>query len=78
MHPPIATLQTLPFSLVEDDSVSIKMSEIITENFPDELSQGNGGVLLINPEPPSNVQKVLAMANSLAWSVGASNGGTAI
>ena len=54
------------------------MSEIITENFPDELSQGNGGVLLINPEPPSNVQKVLAMANSLAWSVGASNGGTAI
>ena len=48
----------------------------------DESSQGNGGVLLTNPDPPANLQNVLAITNSqrigLTWSDGASNGGTAI
>ena len=66
---PISTLQAAPFSLPWGVGVYAKVLATNIVNPSDVSTIGNGGVILTNPDSPTNLSNVAALTNAASISI---------
>ena len=78
----LSTLKAVPFSLVKDDSVYVKVIAVNSYGDSEFSSAGNGAVIRLVPDAPINLQNDLLVTIDskikFTWQDGASNGGSAV
>jgi len=79
---PITTLMASPYSLNWGDSVYAKVKATNIVGDSSTSSEGNGAVILTNPDAPvtlaNNAATTSATTIAMTWSAGSSNGGTPV
>lgn len=75
-------LLSAPFNLAWGSSVFAKVAATNIVNISDDSIQGNGGIILTNPDPPvslANDQSITTISRiGLTWSPGSANGGSPV
>ena len=79
---PISTLQASPFNLLWGASVYAKVIATNVVNSSDISLEGNGAVIVTNPDPPVSLTNIASVTSAtrigISWSAGVSNGGTQV
>lgn len=79
---PFTSLRTTPFSLQWGSSLYAKVTAVNAYGNSVESTEGNGAIILTNPDAPLNFVNVpgitLGTRIGLSWVEGNSNGGTAV